>query len=317
MNRLPDSSTLLRSLSSLLSENGISFNSIKIIHRKSCIYVSTFPSEIIKCELDSREVTLFCKYLNGLGPNNNGHRGGVEYEARVYNEILRETYLSSVRFYGVGRIKSYGEIWMVLEYKKDGVRLDLHPDINIIEKAVEWIAKFHLLNESNTPSFLTLYNELYYSVWVKKVENFCNSHNIYSWLFDACSFFKNNIKILTECPTTLIHGEYYPNNILIEDGIVYPIDWESAAIGVGEIDLASILEGWDDASISQAIKTYTSNRWPNGNFYQEEFKKRFLMAQIYFHLRWLGDGEPEVIKERIKNNNTINELQQLTTKLIV
>ena len=93
---------------------------------------------------------------------------------------------------------------------------------------------------------------------------------------------------------TFIHGEYYTKNILVQKGIIYPIDWESAAIGPGEIDLASLIEGWDEKRKNIALKSYLKTRWPDGLFSESEFEKRLLLVRIYFFLRWTGEhDDPE------------------------
>ena len=55
---------------------------------------------------------------------------------------------------------------------------------------------------------------------------------------------------LAAMPRTVIHGEFYPCNILIRGtgprARVCPVDWELAAVGPGLIDLAALMTGWDD-----------------------------------------------------------------------
>ena len=97
---LPNSEVLTRHLSKLFSENGDAKN-VEVISRSAFKGSSTFPAEIIKCQLpDGKILTLFGKYLAGLGPNNHGHRGGVEYEIKVYDEVLRNLPLPKANFWG-------------------------------------------------------------------------------------------------------------------------------------------------------------------------------------------------------------------------
>ena len=76
--------------------------------------------------------------------------------------------------------------------------------------------------------------------------------------------FEERASELTSAPQTIIHGEYYPKNILVREGEIFPVDWESAAVAAGEIDLASLTEGWpeEDKRVCQA--EYCAARWPNG-----------------------------------------------------
>jgi hypothetical protein len=55
---------------------------------------------------------------------------------------------------------------------------------------------------------------------------------------------------LSKMPRTLVHGELYPSNVMIDrpDGAgarVVPIDWETAAVGPPMLDLAALSTGWD------------------------------------------------------------------------
>lgn len=62
---------------------------IEIIFRENFIDSSTFPVEIVTCKTSKgKNISLFCKYLEGMGPNSYGHRRGVDYEAfvKVYDK---------------------------------------------------------------------------------------------------------------------------------------------------------------------------------------------------------------------------------------
>jgi thiamine kinase-like enzyme len=94
---------------------------------------------------------------------------------------------------------------------------------------------------------------------------------------------------LASNPLTVIHGEYYPKNILVRAQTeIVPVDWESAAIGPGEIDLASLIEGWPEDSRAACRRAYLGARWDGGC--PDEFERRLASARMYFALRWLGDA---------------------------
>jgi thiamine kinase-like enzyme len=63
------------------------------------------------------------------------------------------------------------------------------------------------------------------------------------------------VDLLGRLPVTLIHGEFYPANVLVADGKIVPIDWEMAGVGPGLLDLAALTTGWsreDQAAITSA-----------------------------------------------------------------
>src|SRR5213076_728303 len=87
-------------------------------------------------------------------------------------------------------------------------------------------------------------------------------------------------------PATVIYGEYYPDNILMRDSTIYPVDWESTAIGAGEIDLASLTDGWPERLVQQCGIEYQRTRWPAGA--PREFSQRLEAARTYWAFRWLA-----------------------------
>jgi thiamine kinase-like enzyme len=75
--------------------------------------------------------------------------------------------------------------------------------------------------------------------------------------------------------------------VLVRGGQVYPVDWESAAIAAGEIDLASLTEKWPADIVRQLERDYQQARWPAGA--PASFAQTLAAARLYLHLRWLGD----------------------------
>ena len=64
---------------------------------------------------------------------------------------------------------------------------------------------------------------------------------------------------------TIIHGDYYRNNVLLSDGNIHPVDWEQAAIGLGELDLACLTFRWPAEIAQQCELEYQKSRWPQGS----------------------------------------------------
>jgi hypothetical protein len=70
---------------------------------------------------------------------------------------------------------------------------------------------------------------------------------------------------LAATPTTLVHGELYPSNVMVDpreragrtDHVrVVPIDWETAALGPPMLDLAALATGWDRATRARLAEAY-------------------------------------------------------------
>ena len=301
MNPFPSERVLLHHLSTVISGN------LEIVTREPSIRSSTFPAEIIRCRVNNEPVSLLCKYLNGMSHNNFGHRGAIEYEARVYEDILSRINLPSATYYGIYTMEN-NDLCMVIEFLEGGELLFRSLEENQIERSVKWIAEFHNLFQDKLPEGIRKYDADYYFVWANKVDAIvADKGNIYPWLIDVSNFFRKNIKVLTEAPMTLIHGEYYPNNIMIHRGQIKPIDWESVAIAPGELDLAASIDGHVSAEQEKAINTYMATRWPTGEFDRYAFNARLLMSQIYFHFRWIG-GKPKKFEKYANRFEHLNLL---------
>ena len=85
------------------------------------------------------------------------------------------------------------------------------------------------------------------------------------------------------------------NNILYSGGVIYPIDWESAAVAAGEIDLACLTEGWPPRVVRECERRYREARWPDGA--PADFERRLGAARLYLAFRWLGEEPDETVDE--------------------
>ena len=122
----------------------------------------------------------------------------------------------------------------------------------------------------------------------------------------------DNINILVNSSQTFIHGEYYPHNILVKNNIIYPIDWESAAIGPGEIDLASLIEDWKEPAAQNAIEAYKVARWEDEKNIPENFDHILLLSQLYFQFRWMAE---EFSEAWLREGQQFDLLYQLAKKV--
>ena len=300
MDRSPATNTDLDALStalgSAIAESGVPAGKLTVVARQPNVYASTFPSEIITCRLgDRKELRLFCKYSADAGNESHGARGGVEYEADVYRELLHSLELSSAGYYGIYRDSPNRRSGLLLEYLADSIRIfhDVDPATVFIE-AARWIGRFHALcsTRASTPalSFLHSYDAEYYRGWARRTLSMAEQSGLApKWLGTVCSRFDEVIDVLCDAPATVIHGEYYPKNILVQDRLIYPVDWESAAVGCGEIDLATLTEGWAQDEIGKLELEYQLARWPYGT--PDDFQRHLVAARIYLQFRWLGDPQ--------------------------
>ncbi len=88
-NPFPTLATLSKGLNQVLTGNGLPAGPVAVLKRKPLLPGMTFPTEIVTCRLaGDQKLHLFCKYEAGRNHNAHGHRGGVSYEAEIYEGLL-------------------------------------------------------------------------------------------------------------------------------------------------------------------------------------------------------------------------------------
>jgi hypothetical protein len=282
---LPDDDTLGHGLASVFGE-------VPRCERVAHIFASTFPAEILRCSFaDGRSVELLCKYTAGKSSDSGGHRGGVAYEAMVYRCLLDPIGCSTPRYFGEHTEPGRGDHWLFVEYLGAAVRTDeaADPEAALLA-AARWAGEFQRRAARAVADTsvlrLTEYTAGYYSHWARRAREFGAARTAeYPWLAHLCGRFDEIAGSFT-APDAVIHGEFTPHNVLVDGGVIRPVDWESAARAIGEIDVAGLLEGWPDPVASACVDEYRRVRWPRGA--PSNAADRLDFARVYWALRWLG-----------------------------
>jgi aminoglycoside phosphotransferase (APT) family kinase protein len=144
------------------------------------------------------------------------------------------------------------------------------------------------------PAWLKRYDRIYYAQWARRTREFAARLGLGLRGPPAvCDGFESVVPDLLGRRPTAIHGEFYPHNIILHADSAVPIDWESAAFGAGEIDLASLTEGWSVDDVDECMREYAAARWPEG--VPSEFDATFNAARLYLDFRWLGEEPTQLI----------------------
>jgi len=261
---------------------------LRVVRREASPYSTTFPCEVVTCQLPGdATMELFCKYSAGIDYTGFGHRGGPAYELSIYRDVLSPMGAPVAKFYG-GHVDPHsGEAWLALEHLSGALAVGQMHRMGAMTAAARWIGTFHGTTEARSFA-IKGYDLSYYLGWVERTRQASQSFpKRLPWLQDLCTQAERLFAPLVEAPQCVVHGEYYPHNVLYHDDKVFPVDWESAVVAAGEIDLASLVENWPSATIRKCTAAYVQSRWPNGE--PAEFRQRLLAARLYFCFRWLGD----------------------------
>lgn len=244
-------------------------------------YQSTFDSRIVACEADGERLEVLIKSGPTGSGSGHGHRGGVTREVEAYRELLAPFGLGP-RF--IGAVENGGSTWLVLEYLANAMRLGKSEE-RFLVAAARWVGKFHARYEDARPPCLPVYDREYYLGWARRARALWPQPDVER----VCDRFEGSLDALLAVPQTVIHGEFTPKNILVDGESICPVDWESAAVGPGEVDLYVLLDGWEGPWRSDAIRGYREARYPTGIPAQHE--AAFEAADLYWVLRWLGEEE--------------------------
>jgi aminoglycoside phosphotransferase (APT) family kinase protein len=249
----------------------------------------------------------------------------VAFEAEVYRRVLSHRPLSSARFYGAHTdFVGGGGTWLILEFLDGAVPASLSsPPADAVKRAADWAGAFHAGNAAPAAELADLlprYDAGYYCQWSARAAVFVAAAagwDVAVW-FGAVRrcFERDAVPRLLEGPQTVIHGEFYPHNVLVTPGVrrVYPVDWESAAVGPGEIDLAALTDRWPEAFLTDCVAAYTCARWPGEKGAAPHgFQDRLDAARLYLQFRWLGNRSTWASARKVKRR--LHDLQQLAVRL--
>jgi hypothetical protein len=198
-------------------------------------------------------------------------------------------------FYGAIKDPPSGETWLVLEYLTEGMRVSKMPHPDAMSMAASWIGRFHATGEARLldlpGALLRTYDIDYYLGWARRTLLFADAfRSPFPWLSRVCDGYENRVADLLTARPVVVHGEFTPHNILMSGGAIFPVDWESAAMGAGEIDLAILTDSWPEVLTGQCELEYERARWPGGT--PSSFRETLMTARLYCQFRWLG-ARPE------------------------
>jgi len=257
-----------------------------VLERKTAVQVSTHPSEVVTCALsDGSRRKLLMKY-SGFERDSFGHKGGVRYEAVVYRDVVSRVDLPAPKWYGSYDEPDSGRTWVILEFIENAQRIQ--KSMTPLAEAASWIGRFQRATAALDPApVLNSYDGAYYAGWAARTRLLALESEVRRpWLIPLCDAFEGLAAELAASQPAIIHGEYYPKNILVSNGTVRPVDWESAAFAAGEIDVASLTEFWPEKTVKDCEAAYVEGRWPD--VAPPQFERILGLARLYIHFRWLG-----------------------------
>lgn len=226
-------------------------------------------------------------------------------EIEVYRHLLSPRGIGP-SFRGAVSSPGLGRYWLLVD-RLPGVELWQVGDLGPWMDVARWLAAFH--STFNTSGVLagrgvgTLirHDESFYRSWICRAHAFTAGNGnaprqTRSLIQRMAPAYDAIISRLSSIPPTLLHGEFYPSNVLVESvggkTRVFPVDWEMAAIGPGLVDLAALVAGeWSESerwTIADAYRGEAEARGRVGWGSPEDFGRLLDGCSLYVALQWLG-----------------------------
>jgi len=263
---------------------------VDVIEATPDVYRSTSPIATVRCAFDDGiERRVFVKRdVPGLHAGGPFWAGGP-YEARVYRDILAARDLGTPAFYGSWSDLASGDTYLAVEHV-DGWRLG-RSDAPWLVEAARWLGRLHrdLTPIARRHPGIRAYDRAFYVGLSRRAMAAIGAAPETTWVTPLLARFDDvMIPRLVRAAREFIHGEPYPENLLVSAGRIRAVDWQSAAIGPAAIDVACLTEGpWPSEIVAAAEAAYMAERGPDDPR-MTMFERELEAARLYWSVRWLG-----------------------------
>jgi hypothetical protein len=195
-------------------------------------------------------------------------------EIDVYRRLLPLAPAGPPRLLADGGADSPDGPWLMLE-RVEGIQLRHVGEVSAWEAAARWMGAFHAEFASRhriagaealgLPRFgADLMHQTFVSA-VREIHRRTSPRVAGAAIGAIARSHPRVVQLLARGGPTLIHGQLYPSNIIVSVGAgrrrIAVLDWETAAIGSGVVDLAALVEGqWTTEQRTALIVAYVVGR---------------------------------------------------------
>jgi hypothetical protein len=282
---------------------------LRRLRRSFYDYHSSFAIEALDAELnDGTELSLIFKDLSPRALLEEARRvrpNGFyrpEREIIVYRDVLNSAGLGTANCYGSLIDQDADRYWLLLE-KVAGSELYTIGDLSIWRDVAGWLARTHSqFSESSNvrrSNALLKYDSHFFNACLERAETHikpragaCKVDP--SSVTNIWAQYRKAVSRICSLPRTLIHGEFYPSNILVSaenaDFRICAVDWETSGIGAGLLDLAALVSGkWTEQQRQELAEAYFEalDRPRKLNDF-EQFTSDLLCCRLHVAVAWLG-----------------------------
>ena len=255
MSVVPSVERLERGLRTLTTGAGTELADARVVRRRPNRHMSSFPSELVDVQTAQGAQVLFCKHGADYVDRTAALRRGPGYEAEVYTIAGGVLGGDAPRPYG--SFRDGNVTTLVVGYVAAAKRLDKTHDGDAVVEAARRLGRLHRRGRTiagHSPR-LNAYGRTHYSLRLGRplVRNGDSLDEARSTLVSHRSLL---IELLVNAERTLVHGELFTANVLVGHVPVF-VDWETAGVGAGEVDLAALTVGaWPERTREACESAY-------------------------------------------------------------
>jgi hypothetical protein len=254
---------LERALRSLIGD-------LTLVSRVPGEYESTHPLEDVTVATEEESLDIVCKYSPRYVDPMTGHQRGAAYESSIYFHAFPDPDLATPTYYGTFPLG--GGVDCIVLQRVPGYRIHHSVYPRALVEICANLGRFHSTGVGNVPRQHNVFNRGHFS---RVFNEMVRMPGVSSKLQNLDSIV---VDTLSNAPRTLIHGELYPQNVLVNDLGPVVIDWESAGVGPGVFDLAVLTQGsWDETLVDECEEVYWKAR---GGFIPQWARKDLAAARI-------------------------------------
>jgi len=263
----------MRDLEGVLSTHFGTERHIVAWSRRSSPHRSSFALHDVDVTLeDGTVLALVIKNLRWHALSRDGRQAksrafyDSEREVAVYRDLLSAASIGTATYYGAVVDKARIPRALVLE-RVAGNALNVAGNFAAWEHTARWLARFHAAPLQRKATVIQMpllhYDTAFYRWRLRRAErNLRLQDRADAERFQAIvRRYKAVITRLVTLPRVVIHGEFYPSNVLATlQGArwhICPVDWEMASWAPPLIDLAALTAGgWSDEARAALVAAY-------------------------------------------------------------
>ena len=204
-------------------------------------------------------------------------------EIDAYRHVLEHQPVHTARFHGAHIDPARDRYWLFLE-RLNAVPLWQVGSWSRWDDAALWLASLHDIAPPPAESPIVRYDVGFYEQWFERAASRFRGR-----LDELEPAYRAAMRLLAAGPPSLIHGEYYPSNILVrahEQESICPIDFELFGVGSAALDLAALVTGLPERVARRVVSTYLRARSVPPD--PARLDLLLLCARFHLAIRWLG-----------------------------